>query len=182
MPDDDRPGPAFNAAARKRGGLEALFALLDRDLMQALKTIAESPEEQGKCFYTEMQTSGNDTCRLSIFYADREEVVRRQDPKYVFTPHPEVRLIISRKEDVFSFEVTDFNISRMNKLAAVFRNRPWFPRTSTHDFSAAREALRQHVLQLNPKHQARVNDAFLSLTSIILCKPLRLKTSAPERS
>jgi hypothetical protein len=176
MPKGDLPG-AFNAAAGKRSGLEALLAFLDEQLTPALKAVGELPEQDGKQFQSELQRSGNEFC-LTVFFGTDWEMTTRKKFRASDERRPEVQLKGHCKEGIYSFEVVNFNFVVHDHSPRVIEWRSRFPTVQTQEFVQARDALRRGMGGLCPEYRQAVEKAFLSLTSIVICKRLRLK-SAP---
>jgi hypothetical protein len=174
MPKCDLPG-AFNAAARKRNGLEALLALLDEQLTPALKAVRELPKQDDRQFQSELQRSGNEFC-LTVFFGTPLEMTARMRFRASDERRPEMQLKASCKEGIYSFEVTNFNFVVHDHSPRVIEWRSRFPTVQTSEFAQARDAFRRGMAGLCPEYRLAVEKAFLSLTSITLFKPLKLKT------
>ena len=176
MPKGDRPGPAFNAAARNNSGWEVVKDLFNRDLTPALEVITGLPARNGRQYCAEIRTMGIEACCLSVAFGTFEEIeqCRRQQDK----PHPVVQLLATCKDGALSFQVTNFNAVPLRETMNIFGQRPTFLSERPKDFAAVLDVLRQDIGQLCPEYRQEVDKAFKSLTAILLFKPLRLKTAA----
>ncbi|TAL27713.1 MAG: hypothetical protein EPN97_16595 [Alphaproteobacteria bacterium] len=177
MPKDDRPGPAFNAAARQNPELKAIISRVEQDLAPALKMLEDLPGQKGKRFCVQMQSLEDKAYGVSVFFCSSDEGAWRQSRKTFGAALPEACLLVACKEGVFSYHVTGYKQSAMAGLRAVFGGSPKYKVFSTGDFAAARDAFRQEIVQLCPGYRQQVEKAFQSLTAILLFRPLKLKTA-----
>lgn len=178
MPKDDRPGPAFNAAASRNPALEPIMDRLDRDLAPALKMIEDLPALKDQRFYTLTQKPGLSAYAVSVFFSSDDERPWFRTRKELEAPRPEACFLVAREGGMISYRVTGYKLSALDGLKNIFGGRPKFRVLHTHDFAEARDAFRREIAQLCPQYQQEVERAFKSLTAILLFKPLKLKTAA----
>ncbi|MEZ0226830.1 MAG: hypothetical protein ACAH83_19900 [Alphaproteobacteria bacterium] len=176
MPKGDRPGPAFNVAASRNPELQVIISRIEQDLAPALKMLEDLPELKGKRFYFQTQSLQDNAYGVSVFFCSAHDSTWGQRRKTFATAPAEAGLIASCKEGVFTYQVVGIKQSAMAGLMNIFGGGPKYQLFSTNDFTEARDAFRQEIIQLCPGYRQQVEKAFRSLTSIPLFKPLKLKT------